>query len=123
MIEYDVTINGMAVKRLVSKYGYETGLEPVEGQAVTTLDTVDHLAVVRWRNTALLQFNPMDLDTLGDLMTAIKIRTPVEVKLYSLQLHEYVKCRMRCEAVSNRPTLLTSGKKIVEGFQITLTEL
>ena len=60
MIPYTFEINDTSFASLVKKYSYSTDRIPVESQRVTTMDGVDHVAVIRYKGVLSLEINPQD---------------------------------------------------------------
>ena len=71
MIPYTFEINDTSFASIVKKYSYSTDRIPVESQRITTMDGVDHVAIIRYKGVLKLEINPQDETTFNTFCDAV----------------------------------------------------
>lgn len=120
---YTFTVNGVDLSAKVQKYSYETAYTPVYSDTITTMDTIDHAVIVRWRHGLSLIINPMEDDSVAALQAALGAYPVVSVTFTSLQLGTDVTCNMRLDAASAALVLKNASRRVIGGLPLTFTEM
>mgnify|MGYP007057775848 FL=1 len=58
MLDYTLTINGVDFTAMVERDSYQTDTVPIYTERITTMDGVDHVALLRNKSTLTFEFNP-----------------------------------------------------------------
>ena len=124
MLDYTLTINNTALKNYIERDSYKTAKIPVYSDAVTTMDGVTHVALIRTRNEISFTFNPMNGTTTSTVCTAL-LTQPCTVYFYSLQDQAYATATMQLSqhSADYLSRCLYSNTNWNQLGQITLTEL
>ena len=84
MTEYTYTINGTDFSGYVARGSYSTGLIPVYGDTITTLDGVDHVVIRRYKGFLTHDVNALTETQLETLAAAL-MDAPLTVTYHCLQ--------------------------------------
>ena len=122
MIPYTFEINDVDFAPLVKKYSYSTDRIPVESQRVTTMDGVDHVAVIRYRGVLTLQINPQDETTFKTFCEAVAAGV-LKVKYRCLQTETDVTQYMTVSGMPGALAIQNASRKVIDGLTLTFTEL
>lgn len=87
---YTLTINGVDFSTYIKPYSYSTEYMPVEGGSVTTMDGVDHIAIVRWKGAVHAELKPLTEQSLATLVTAITGVGAVTIQYSNLQRNSVI---------------------------------
>lgn len=122
--KYKVIVNDLDITDLIDGSSYKTGLEPVYGDSVTTMDGVEHTYVLRNRGTLSFGFNSLTAEKSAAVCTAL-LSLPAKVYYHCLQRHIDVYATMRLDGVSAQHLYRVNfgGAKWNEMGTITFTEL
>ena len=121
---YPVVINDEDITYMIEVDSYVTALVPVYGGSVTTMDGVEHLAIVRYKGKLSFSVNPMtDVQTakLSKLLSA----GVVKVQYHCLQRNTTIFATMKIDSITAQHLgrVRYAGQKWNELAEITLTEL
>lgn len=120
---YTFTVNGTSFADCVFRYGYSTTYTPVYSASVTTMDTVEHTVIKRWRHGLSFRLNPVSESRLHELQTAL-MRSPVpQIVFSSLQLEADVTARMKLSPLSAELVLKNASRRVLGGITLDFTEL
>lgn len=122
MIPYTFEINDVDFASLVKKYSYSTDRIPVESQRVTTMDGVDHVAVIRYRGVLTLQINPQDETTFKTFCEEVAAGV-LKVKYRCLQTKTDVTQYMTVSGMPGALAIQNASRKVIDGLTLTFTEL
>lgn len=106
----------------ITKYGYKTSLTPVYGASVTTLDGVEHTAVIRYRGALSVTLRPMEATAWATLSTAL-LSGPMEVKYTCLQRGADVTATMRLDPISTELVLINASRTLSGNTDLTFVQL
>lgn len=122
--KYPVVINGEDFGQMVECDSYETSVQVVYSEVVTTMDGVDHTKQLRLRGVFSAAFNPQTAANTAKLCKAL-LASPVQVQYHCLQRDEDVSAKMIVDSVTSQylARVLCGGKKWNETRPITLKEL
>lgn len=103
---------------------YETSVEVVYSEIVTTMDGVDHTNPLRLRGVCSVAFNPQTASNTAKLCRTL-VSSPVQVQYHCLQRDVDVIATMIVDSVTTQylSRILLGGKKWNETSPITLREL
>lgn len=123
-VDYVLKVNGVDFGRMVEIDSYHTSLEPVYGDSVTTMDGVEHIAVIRYRGAVEFTLNPQT-DTASEKAFAALLKSPLEVYYHCLQRNADVIASMKLDSISAQHLgrARFCGRKWNEIPPITLMEL
>ena len=116
------TINSTDCSSYLTKYGYSTTYTPIYASSVTTLDGVEHTALIRHRGTLKVTIKPM---TATDWATFISnINGGIMSITYScLQRGIDVTANMRLDPVSADLVLINTSRTVYGNCELTFVEL
>lgn len=121
---YEVEVNGLDISGLVDVTSYHTTMEPVFSDTITTIDGVDHVAVLRLRGTLTFAFNSLTAAQTAAVSQAL-LTLPATVRYHCLQRKASVVATMRLNGVSAQALarIRFGGAQWNEVGEITFTEL
>lgn len=124
MDKYLVEINGKEIGQMVEIDSYSTSLDPVYGDSVTTMDGVEHVAIIRYRGTVKFALNPRTDASTAEIC-ALLLESPLQVRYHCLQRNTEVLARMKINSLSAQylGRVRYGGRKWNEIPAITLKEL
>lgn len=124
MLDFTLTVNNTNLTNYIKYDSYETKKTPVFSPSVTTLDGVEHIAVVRYRGACRFEFNPQNAETAQTIAAALMTQ-PLAVRYYSLQTNQYEDANMKLDDQSAEYLAKCKfvGKKWVQIGKVTLEEL
>ena len=124
MTDYTYTINGTDFSDYVDRDTYTTGLIPVYGEKITTLDGVDHVTVLRHKGVISHGLNALTQTELKTLAATL-VNAPLTVSYYCQQRGEVVTAKMLPNEQTARRLVdcLYGNDTWHEVGNITLTEL
>lgn len=124
MLDYTLTINAVSFTNLIERDSYKTQKIPVFTNAITTMDGVDHVALVRHKNVISFSLNPQDAAQTAAACAAL-LTQPCTVNFFSLQSQSYVTARMILDGQSANylSRCMYQGLRWNQIEEITLTEL
>lgn len=122
--KYPLKINGVDITNMVEIDSYSTAVIPVYGDAVTTMDGVDHVAVIRYKGEVSFAANPLT-DTQTVTLCNALMPGVVEVQYHCLQRNAEIIATMRLDRISSQHLgrVRYGGRNWNELPAITLTEL
>lgn len=122
--KYQVIVNDLDITKMIDADSYDTSLEPVYGDSVTTMDGVEHVTVLRNRGTLSFGLNSLPAEKTAELCAAL-LAIPAKVRYSCLQRNTDVYATMRMDGVSAHHLFRISfcGAKWNELGTITFTEL
>ena len=88
MLDYTLTVNGTDLTNYVLYDSYSTNKTPVYANSVTTLDGVEHTALIRTRGSLTFQLNPQNA-TITQTIASSLLTQPCSVHYFSLQTQQY----------------------------------
>ena len=119
---YTFKINGIDFSDIIMKYGYKTAYEPVYTDVITTLDKVDHTAIVRWKNGITIPVRPLENVRIGQLTTELRKGIPT-ITFTSLQKGSDVTATMKMDDYSAELVLQNASRLLLGGVSLTFVEL
>lgn len=119
---YTFKINGIDFSDIIMKYGYKTAYEPVYTDTITTLDKVDHMAIVRWKNGITIPVRPLENVRIGQLTTELRKGIPT-ITFTSLQKGSDVTATMKMDDYSAELVLQNASRLLLGGVSLTFVEL
>lgn len=124
MVKYVLEINGKDFSSLVERDSYNTGLIPVTTEPVTTLDGIDHVALIRTKGILTVNLNPQTATDTAELFNEL-LKWPLQVKYHCLQrnLDVYAAMKPTLPTVRHLSYCLYMGKRWNEISEISLEEL
>lgn len=124
MLDYTLTINGVDFASMIERDSYSTGRVPVFSETVTTMDGVDHVALVRHKGTIRFEFNPQTAAQTATAFQALMTQ-PCTVYYFCLQTNAYRQATMRLSEMSAAylSRCLARGLRWNQIDEIELTEL
>ena len=124
MLDYTLTINGVDFTEMVERDSYKTDTVPVFSERFTTMNGVDHTALIRNKKTISFEFNPQ---TAGQTKIACDalLTQPCTVRYFNLQSNTYENASMTLDEQSAQylSRCLSRGLRWNQMDPITLTEL
>lgn len=119
-----LVVNGLDITDRVDIDSYATSLEPVYGDTVTTMDGVEHIAVIRYKGVVKFALNPQTDTATAELCSAL-LTGAIEVHYHCLQRNTEIIANMRIDGISAQylGRVRFTGRKWNEIPAITLTEL
>ena len=122
--KYPVIVGGVDITHMIEIDSYETALVPVYGGSVTTMDGVEHVAIIRYKGQCSFAVNPLTDTQTAQLSTLLSSGT-LEVQYHCLQRNTTIIATMRTDGVTARHLgrVRYAGKKWNELAAITFTEL
>lgn len=115
-------INNVDYSGYLTKYGYKTALAAVYGGSVTTLDGVEHTAVIRYRGSLTVVLRPLEASAWATLSNAL-LTGPVQVKYTCLQRGMNVDATMKLDSVSAELVLINASRTLSGNTELTFVEL
>ena len=124
MVDFTFTANGLDLAPFVERDHYSTGLLPVYTRKITTMDGVDHMALIRHRGTVSASLNPQTAETTARICLAL-LHAPVQVQYHCLQRNQDVAAYMVCSDLTAQhlSRCLARGQKWNDLGEIELEEL
>ena len=119
---YTFKINTVDYSDCIKQYGYSTKYDPVFSNTVTTLDKVDHMAIIRRRHTLTIEVKPLETTRLSQLTTALTAGIP-SITFTSLQQGADVTCNMHMDSDTVALLLQNKTHKWLGGTTLTFVEL
>lgn len=123
-IKYPYIIDGEDFRDMVECDSYETTVEIVYSDVVTTMDGVDHTEAIRKKGVVIASYNPQTAERTAKLCKAL-LNSPVEVRYHCLVRDVDVLATMIIDGVTARhlSRILLGKKKWNEIGTVTLREL
>jgi len=122
MIPYTFEINDVSFASIVKKYSYSTDRIPVESPRVTTMNGVDHVAIIRYRGVLSLEINPQDETSFNSFCAAVAAGV-LKVKYRCLQTKTDVTQYMTVSGMPGTLAIQNASRKVIDGLALTFTEL
>lgn len=122
MIPYTFEVNDVSFASLVKRYTYATDRIPVETERVTTMDGVDHVAIIRYRGILSMEINPQEETTFQAFCAAIAAGV-LKVKYHCLQTNTDVTQYMTVSGMPGALAIQNATRKVINGLTLTFTEL
>ena len=119
---YTFEINGVDFSDIIMKYGYKTAYEPIYTDTVTTLDGVDHTAIIRWKNGLTIPVRPLQNVRIGQLTTALRQGIP-SITFTSLQKGSDITAVMKMDDYTAELVLQNASRLLLGGVSLTFVEL
>ena len=119
---YTFKIDGVDFSDIIMKYGYRTAYEPIYTDRITTLDGVDHTAIIRWRNGVTIPVRPLERTRLIQLTNALKAGIPT-ITFTSLQQGTDVTASMTMDDYTLELLLQNASRLLLGGETLTFVEL
>ena len=109
---------------MVERDSYKTDTVPVFSERFTTMNGVDHTALIRNKKTIAFEFNPQTAAQTKIACDALSIQ-PITVYFFDLQANDYGTAKMTLDGQSAQylSRCLSQGLKWNQMDPITLTEL
>ena len=121
-VPYTFTVNGHSYASMVKRYSYQTDRIPVESERITTMDGIDHVAVIRYRGILRVEINPQteaDFKSFcDDIAGGI-----LQVGYHCLQTKTDVLQNMTVTGMPGALAIMNSDRKLINGLSLTFTEL
>ena len=116
------TIGGTDFSSYITKYGYATAYTPIYFDSVTTMDGVEHVAVIRYGGALTVQLRPLTAlqwATLkGKLTDGI-----LTVKYTCLQRNQDVTASMKLDTMSAELVLQNASRSLYGNAELAFNEL
>lgn len=124
MLDYTLTINGVNFTAMVERDSYQTARIPVFSESVTTMDGVDHVALLRNKSSLTFEFNPQTTAQTKTACDALMAQ-PCTVYFFNIQSNAYKTASMTLDEQSAQylSRCLSRGLHWNQLDPITLTEL
>ena len=124
MLDYTLTINGVDFTEMVERDSYKTDTVPVFSERFTTMNGVDHTALIRNKKTITFDLNPQTATDTKTACDALSVQ-PITVYFFDLQANDYGTAKMTLDGQSAQylSRCLARGLKWNQMDPITLTEL
>lgn len=122
MIPYTFEINDTSFASIVKKYSYSTDRIPVESPRITTMDGVDHVAVIRYKGVLTVEINPQDETTFNTFCAAVAAGV-LKVKYRCLQTKTDVTQYMTVSGMPGALVIKNASRNVIGGLVLTFTEL
>ena len=119
---YTFEINGVDFTDIIKKYGYKTAYEPIYTDTITTLDRVDHTAIVRWKHGVTIPLRPLTVVRIAQLTTELKKGIP-SITFTSTQTNGIVTAKMKIDDYSAELVLQNASRLLMDGNTLTFVEL
>lgn len=119
---YTFKINTVDYSDCIQMYGYDTAYDPIFADTVTTLDKVDHTAIIRWKHGLTIRVKPLETTRLTQLVTALTAGIP-SITFTSLQLGSDVTANMKLDSLSASLLLQNATHKWLGGTTLTFIQL
>lgn len=94
MLDYTLTVNGTDLTKYVKYDSYSTNKTPMYADPVTTLDGVQHTALIRSVGSVTFELNPQNATDTQIIASAL-LTQPCAVKYFSLQTQQYEDATMK----------------------------
>lgn len=122
--KYPLRIGGVDITDMVEIDSYQTGLIPVVGGSVTTMDGVTHTSIIREKGQIRFSVNPLTDKQTSRLNEAMS-KGITEVQYHCLQRNTTIIATMEVDKPTARfmGRVQYGGAKWNEISEITLTEL
>jgi len=120
---YTFKINGVDFSDIITRYGYQTVYDPIYSESITTMDMVEHTAVVRYKHGLTITVRPLEYTRLTQLTLALSANGIPSITFTSLQLNEEVTASMRLDSYTSELVLQNASRKLLGGTQLTFVEL
>ena len=122
-MSYTFRIGGLDFSNIIQRYGYETSYTPVYADTITTLDMVDHTAIIRWRGGLRIKVNPLTEAQTQNLADALSAMPVLTVTYTNLQIGAVVTQQMRLDDLSAALVLQNASRKLLGEIELAFTEL
>lgn len=122
MIPYTFEINDTSFASIVKKYSYSTDRIPVESPRITTMDGVDHVAVIRYKGVLTVEINPQDETDFNTFCAAVAAGV-LKVKYRCLQTKTDVTQYMTVSGMPGALVIKNASRNVIGGLVLTFTEL
>lgn len=124
MLDYTLTINSTDFTAMVERDSYKTDTVPVFSERITTMDGVDHVALIRNKSSLTFEFNPQTTTQTKTACDAL-LTQPCTVYFYNIQSNAYKTADMTLDGQSAQylSRCLSRGLHWNQMQSITLTEL
>ena len=122
--KYKVVVNGVDITDAVEIDSYQTSYDPVYGESITTMDGIEHVAILRHRGSVSFSLNPQTAQMAAKICAALET-IPASVHYRCLQRNIDVLANMRLDGISAQALnrIRFGGAKWVSINEITLQEL
>ena len=114
-------INNVDYSTYLTKYGYSTSYTPVFADSVTTLDGVEHTAVIRYRGTLTVTLRPMTATEWATFSAALA--GILSITYTNIQKGTDVTVNMRMDEYSANLVLINTSRTLFGDTQLTFVEL
>ena len=115
-------IDNVDYSSYITKYGYRTALAPVYGASVTTLDGIEHTAVIRYRGSVSIVLRPLEATAWATLSAAL-LSGPMEVQYTCLQRGVDVTATMKLDDISAELVLINASRTLSGNTELTFVQL
>lgn len=106
----------------LTKYGYSVQRTPVYADSVTTLDKVEHTALIRYRATLTVTLRPMTA-TEWATFSAVILGAILSVTFTNIETGSDETKNMRLDPYSAETVLINSSRTLFGGCKLTFVEL
>lgn len=114
-------INTVDYSSYLTKYGYSTTYIPVFADSVTTLDGVEHTAVIRYRGSLTVTLRPMTATEWATFSAALA--GILSITYTNIQKGTDVTANMRMDDYSADTVLINASRTLFGNCQLTFVEL
>ena len=94
MLDYALTVNGTDLTKYIKYDSYSTNKTPMYADPITTLDGVQHTALIRSVGSVTFELNPQNATDTQTIASAL-LTQPCAVKYFSLQTQQYEERNMK----------------------------
>lgn len=124
MLDYTLKINGVNFTAMIERDSYQTETIPIYTDRLTTMDGVDHVALLRNKSTLTFEFNPQTAAQTKTACDAL-LAQPCTVYFFNIQSNAYKTANMTLDGQSAQylSRCLSRGLRWNQMDPITLTEL
>lgn len=116
------TIDSVDYSNYITKYGYKTSVTPVYGASVTTLDGVEHTAVIRYKGAVSVVLRPLEATAQATLSASLMAGT-MSVTYTCLQRGVDVKATMKLDDMSAELVLINASHTFSGNTELTFIQL
>ena len=99
MSKKTLIVNNVALTNMVERDSYETTYTPIYTETITTMDGVEHTALLRHKGSVSFTLNPQSAADTKNICTALA-NTPMQVQYFCLQRNQLVTATMKTSGVS-----------------------
>jgi len=116
------TIDSVDYSSYITKYGYKTSVTPVYGASVTTLDGVEHTAVIRYKGAVSVVLRPLEATAQSTLSASLMAGT-MSVTYTCLQRGVDVTATMKLDDMSAELVLINASHTFSGNTELTFIQL